>query len=64
MESSIQLAKRFREVILNGKWIANTNLKDQLQDVTLEQAVAQVFHLNTFNLQKWSMDPASVLKNF
>ena len=47
MKSSIQLANRFREVILNGKWIANTNVQDQLSDVTLEQAVTQIANLNT-----------------
>ncbi|WP_422083768.1 DinB family protein [Ulvibacterium sp.] len=47
MKSSIQLANRFREVILNGKWIANTNVQDQLGDVTLEQAVTQIANLNT-----------------
>ncbi|WP_425234357.1 DUF1572 domain-containing protein [Ulvibacterium sp.] len=47
MKSSIQLANRFREVILNGKWIANTNVQDQLSDVTLEQAMTQIADLNT-----------------
>lgn len=45
--SSIQLANRFREVILNGKWIANTNVQDQLRNVTLEQAVTEIDNLNT-----------------
>ncbi|RKN78520.1 DinB family protein [Ulvibacterium marinum] len=47
MKSSIQLANRFREVILNGKWIANTNVQDQLRNVTLEQAVTEIDNLNT-----------------
>ncbi|WP_282163028.1 DinB family protein [Ulvibacterium marinum] len=47
MMSSIQLANRFREVILNGKWIANTNVQDQLRNVTLEQAVTEIDNLNT-----------------
>ncbi len=45
--SSIQLANRFREVILNGKWIANTNVQDQLRNVSLEQAVIEIDNLNT-----------------
>lgn len=45
--SSIQLANRFREVILNGKWIANTNVQDQLRNVSLEQAVTEIANLNT-----------------
>ena len=44
---SKQLATRFREVHLNGRWIANTNLKDQLSDVTWEQATTKVGSLNT-----------------
>ncbi|WP_299529097.1 DinB family protein [Ulvibacterium sp.] len=47
MASNKQLAKRFREVTLNGKWIANTNLHDQLRDITLEQALTQIADLNT-----------------
>lgn len=47
MSSPSQLAKRFREVILDGLWIANTNFKDQLSDVTWEQAVTKVDSLNT-----------------
>lgn len=50
MENSKQLAQRFREVILNGKWIANTNYKDQLSGVSLEQATQRVGSLNTLAL--------------
>lgn len=46
MESSVDLANRFREVILDGRWIANTNYKDQLSPVTFEQATTQI---GTFN---------------
>ncbi|HCA08642.1 DUF1572 domain-containing protein [Chryseobacterium sp.] len=47
MSSASQLAKRLREVLLDGLWIANTNFKDQLSDVTREQAVTKVDSLNT-----------------
>ncbi|MCT2563295.1 DUF1572 domain-containing protein [Chryseobacterium herbae] len=47
MSSASQLAKRFREVLLDGLWIANTNFKDQLSEVTWEQAVTKVDSLNT-----------------
>lgn len=47
MEHSNQLAVRFREVLLNGKWIANTNWQDQLSDVTLEEATTKIGSLNT-----------------
>ncbi|MET3536643.1 DUF1572 domain-containing protein [Chryseobacterium limigenitum] len=47
MSSVLQLSKRFREVLLDGFWIANTNFKDQLKDVTWEQATTKVGSLNT-----------------
>lgn len=47
MENPKQLANRLREVVLNGRWIANTNLRDQLSEVTLEQGVKPVKNLNT-----------------
>ena len=47
MSSASQLAKRFREVLLDGLWIANTNYKNQLSDVSWEQAVTRVGSLNT-----------------
>lgn len=31
MSDQIILANRFREVILNGTWIANTNFKNELE---------------------------------
>jgi uncharacterized damage-inducible protein DinB len=58
MENATQLANRFREVLLNGKWIANTNFQDQLTGVTLAQATKKVgahnsiatltFHVNYY----------------
>ena len=47
MESATQLASRFREVILNGKWIANTNYKGLVSGVTWKQATQPVGSLNT-----------------
>ncbi|MDQ0784041.1 DUF1572 domain-containing protein [Chryseobacterium sp. W4I1] len=47
MSLASQLAKRFREVLLDGLWIANTNFKNQLSAVTWEQAVTKVDSLNT-----------------
>src|SRR5574343_349551 len=32
MNNKSELAKRFREVILNGTWIANTNFKNELDN--------------------------------
>lgn len=47
MENSNQLANRFREVLLNGKWIANTNYKEQCSSVSWEQATKKMGSLNT-----------------
>lgn len=47
MENSKQLAGRFREVLLNGKWIANTNFRDQLSHVDWKQATTRIGSLNT-----------------
>ncbi|MCS4304407.1 DUF1572 domain-containing protein [Chryseobacterium pennae] len=56
MSSVLQLAKRFREVLLDGLWIANTNFKDQLSDVTWEQAVTKVGTLNTIAMLTFHID--------
>ncbi len=47
MESSAQLANRFREVMLNGKWISNNNLKMLLDGLSWENATQKVGSLNT-----------------
>lgn len=47
MSPTIQIANRFREVVLNGKWIANTNLKEQLTGLNWEQATKKIGSLNT-----------------
>ncbi len=41
MSESKYLADRLREVILTGKWIANTNFKDQLTDLEWDLAIKQ-----------------------
>lgn len=46
MENTL-LAKRFREVILNGTWIANTNFKDQLAGLDWKIATTPIQSLNT-----------------
>ncbi len=47
MESSKQIAHRFREVILNGKWIANTNWQEKISGLTWKQATQKIGSLNT-----------------
>ncbi len=50
------MAKRFREVLLNGLWIANTNFKDQLSDVNMEKATTKVGSLNTIAMLAFHID--------
>lgn len=47
MTNSQQIANRFREVILNGTWIANTNFKDQLSDLDWKIATKKFHSFNT-----------------
>lgn len=47
MKNTHQSAKRFREVILNGTWVANTNYKDQLTGLHWKIATAQFGSFNT-----------------
>ena len=47
MTISLQIANRFREVILNGTWIANTNFKDQLVNSDWQIATKKAGSLNT-----------------
>lgn len=41
------IASRLEEVLLNGRWIANTNYKQQLMAVTWQQAIQEIANLNT-----------------
>jgi hypothetical protein len=47
MTRNITIASRLREVLLNGRWIANTNFKEQIQGVNWEQATKKIDNLNT-----------------
>ena len=38
METPNQIAKRLRDVLVDGHWIANTNYKELLADLTWEEA--------------------------
>lgn len=42
MNESQQLANRFREVILNGTWVANTNYRHQLEATDRQTATTTV----------------------
>ncbi|MBW1656628.1 DUF1572 domain-containing protein [Flavobacterium quisquiliarum] len=50
MKNALEIANRFRETILNGTWIANTNYKDQLENLDWKIAVTPVQNLNTIAL--------------
>lgn len=50
MNSTYEIAKRFREVILNGTWVANTNYKHQLTDLNWEIATTKFNSLNSIAL--------------
>ncbi len=56
MENSKTLASRFREVLLDGKWIANTNVKQQIMDVSFEEANQRIGSLNTIALLTFHLD--------
>ncbi len=47
MQRSKELAKRLNEVLLDGRWIANTNYKLQIEQLTREQAPQKIGTLNT-----------------
>lgn len=47
MKNTQDLANRFREVLLNGTWVANTNYKVQLENLSLQIAQTKVGDLNT-----------------
>lgn len=47
---SRELANRFREVILNGKFIANTNFKDQLEETSFGLVTTKIGSHNTISV--------------
>lgn len=50
MNKSQAIANRFREVTLNGTWIANTNFKHQLSNLNWEIATTKYGSLNSIAL--------------
>lgn len=50
MDNGLLMAKRLREVVLDGKWIANTNYKDQLSQTTWEEANQKISSFNSIGL--------------
>jgi len=56
MHSTTQIANRFREVLLNGTWVAGTNFKDQLSDVSWQIATTKLGDLNTIAALTFHID--------
>jgi hypothetical protein len=50
MKSTNDIATRFREITLNGTWIANTNYKLQLENLDWEVARTKIPSLNTIEI--------------
>lgn len=50
MKLTEQFANRLEEVLLSGKWVTGTNLKDELRSLNWKQATTQVDTLNTIAL--------------
>jgi hypothetical protein len=50
MKRTDEIAKRFREVILNGTWVANTNYKKELPGLNWKTATTKFNSLNTIAL--------------
>ncbi|MCF6133335.1 DUF1572 domain-containing protein [Flavobacterium wongokense] len=47
MKNTAEIAGRFREIIFDGTWVANTNYKHQLADLDWETATKKAGSLNT-----------------
>ncbi len=50
MKSTHQLAIRCKAIILNGTWVANTNYKDQLDNLDWKIATTKFQSLNTISI--------------
>lgn len=50
MNKSTYLAERLQQVLIDGKWIANTNVKEQIDHLSVQQATATFGDHNTIAL--------------
>jgi hypothetical protein len=50
MKNTLEIANRFREIILYGTWVANTNYKNQLTNLDWKIATTPLKNLNTIAL--------------
>lgn len=56
MEAPPQLARRIREVVLDGKWIANTNCREQLENLDWQIATVKPGSLNAIAALTFHID--------
>ena len=49
MTSHTEISQRFREVLLEGKWVAGTNYKEILTSLTWQQAATTIGTLNSIS---------------
>lgn len=68
MNSATYLSGRLNEVFLNGKWIANTNYKEQLETISFVVATKKYFDLNsiaalTFHVNYYVAGVLNVLRD-
>lgn len=49
MTDTQYLADRLREVLLTGKWVVGTNFREQLEDLTWEEATQKLENFNTIS---------------
>ena len=47
MTKSAAIASRLREVFLDGRWVANTNYREQLENLSFQEANSKIGNLNT-----------------
>jgi len=47
MKTNKYLSNRLKEVFIDGRWIANTNYKELLEDIPWKQASSKIGNLNT-----------------
>ncbi|MBO0323826.1 DinB family protein [Muricauda sp. CAU 1633] len=50
------MASRLREVLLNGRWVAQTNIKEQIESVTKQQAIQKIGSLNSIALLTYHLN--------
>ncbi len=67
MKRNVVIANRLREVLLNGRWIANTNFREQLENTSYDQAIRKIGNLNsitqlTFHVNYYIAGLLKVLK--